>query len=176
MWGSKQVKFKLTRQDSHTSEIMGADTVALCKLQGFNPRLENERQSREEANAFGYKAEFAVARLFDVEPPVINVLSDGGVDLWMDDTPVDVKFTNEEQGPLIFDSMQKFRAEIAILVGRTDDDDVMSINGWVTRKEFKASAGKHDFGYGERLFMGHTEMNPIETLWRFLAEKKWGIT
>jgi hypothetical protein len=93
----------------------------------------------------------------------------------MDDTPVDVKFTNEEQGPLIFDSMQKFRAEIAILVGRTDDDDVMSINGWVTRKEFKASAGKHDFGYGERLFMSHTEMNPIQDLWHFLAERKWGV-
>jgi hypothetical protein len=169
------MKVKLTRQDSHTAEIMGADTVALCKMQGFSPRLENDRQSREEANAFGYKAEFAVARLFGAEPPVINVLSDGGVDLWMGDTPVDVKFTNEEHGPLIFDSMQKFRAQIAILVGRTDDDDVMSINGWVTRKHFKASAGKHDFGYGERLFMSHTEMNPIQDLWHFLAERKWGV-
>ena len=92
------MKVRLSRQDSHTSEIMGADTVALCKMQGFNPRLENERQSREEANAFGYKAEFAVARLFNAEPPVINVLSDGGVDLWLDGIPVDVKFTTKSKG------------------------------------------------------------------------------
>ena len=169
------MKVRLSRQDSHTAEIMGADTVALCKMQGFNPRLENERQSREEANAFGYKAEFAVARLFNAEPPVINVLSDGGVDLWLDGIPVDVKFTNEEHGPLIFDTMQKFRAEIAILVGRTEDEDVMSINGWVTRKVFKERSLKNDFGYGERLFMFATDMRPIETLWRFLAERKWGV-
>tara|TARA_R110000868_G_scaffold85685_8_gene240905 strand:- start:13882 stop:14394 length:513 start_codon:yes stop_codon:yes gene_type:complete len=169
------MKFLLTKQDSHTAEIMGADTVALCKLQGFSPRLENDRQSREEANAFGYKAEFAIARLFNAEPPVINVLSDGGVDIWLDDIPVDVKFTNDEHGPLIFDSMKKFRAEIAILVGRTDDDDVMSINGWVTRKEFKQKADKQNFGYGDRLFLRHTDMNPIAELWHFLAERKWGV-
>jgi len=166
---------KLSRKDSHTSEIMGADTVALCKMQNFQPRLENEAQSREEANAFGYKAEFAVARLFDVEPPVINVLSDGGVDLWIQDTSIDVKFTNQEYGPLIFDSMAKFRAEIAILVGRTDDEDVMRINGWMSRKEFKTCYEKTDFGYGTRLTVEHNNLHPIETLWRHFMERRFGV-
>jgi len=166
---------KLSRQDSHTSEIMGADTVALCKMQNFQPRLENEKQSREEANAFGYKAEFAVARLFGAEPPQINVLSDGGVDIWIEDTPIDVKFTNQEHGPLIFDSMAKFRANIAVLVGRTSDDDVMRINGWIFRKDFKDLCKKTDFGYGPRLFMEHDELEPIEQLWAYFAKQKWGV-
>lgn len=166
---------KLSRCDSHTAEIMGADTVALCKLQGFEPRLENEKQSREEANAFGYKAEFAVARLFNAELPQINVLSDGGVDIWLDDIPVDVKFTNQEYGPLIFDSMAKFRAEIAILVGRTSDEDVMRVNGWIFRRDFKDHCQKTDFGYGPRLFMEHDALEPIESLWAYLAHRKWGV-
>jgi hypothetical protein len=154
---------------------MGADTVALCKLQRFSPRLENENQSREEANAFGYKAEFAVARLFNSELPQINVLSDGGVDLWIDDIPVDVKFTNQEHGPLIFDSMAKFRAEIAVLVGRTSDDDVMRINGWMHRSDFAVHCKKVDFGYGLRLCVEAEMMEPIATLWEFLQVRKWGI-
>lgn len=164
----------LSKKDAHTSEIMGADTVALCKMQGFQPRLENEAQSREEANAFGYKAEFAIARLFDVEPPAINVLSDGGVDLWIDDTSIDVKFTNQYQGPLIFDSLAKFRASIAILVCRTEDDDVMKVSGWISRKEFKTCCAKADFGYGPRLYMNAIDLYPIETLWRFFMERKFG--
>ena len=51
---------KLSRQDIHSSEVMGADTVKLCEMQGFSPRLENDRQSRVEANIYGFKAEFAV--------------------------------------------------------------------------------------------------------------------
>lgn len=164
----------LSKKDAHTSEIMGADTVALCKMQGFQPRLENQAQSREEANAFGYKAEFAVARLFDVEPPAINVLSDGGVDLWIDDTSVDVKFTNQFDGPLIFDSLAKFRAQLAILVCRTDDDDVMKVSGWISRKEFKNRAEKADFGYGLRLYMEAHDLHPIESLWKHFMQARFG--
>ena len=75
---------KLSRQDVHTCSVMGADTVKLCEMQGFSPRLNNKNQSRVEANIYGFKAEFAVARLFNLELPTINVVSDGGVDLWFD--------------------------------------------------------------------------------------------
>ena len=85
---------KLSAEDVHKSTVMGIDTVALCKMQGFPPRLENENQSREEANALGYKAEFAVARLLRTSLPTITVVTDGGVDLWFNDIPIDVKFTN----------------------------------------------------------------------------------
>ena len=68
---------------STTLHTMG-DTVALCKMQGFPPRLENKNQTREEANALGFKAEFAVARLLGTSLPTINIVTDGGVDLWFD--------------------------------------------------------------------------------------------
>lgn len=159
---------QLSRKDAHTSKLMGADTVALCKMQGFDPRLENEDQSREEANILGYKAEFAVARLLDLEVPEINVLSDGGVDLWLnDDTSIDVKFTNMVDDPvLIFDSMAKFRADFAVLVTVSNyDDEAFEIHGWISRRGFKKAARKQDFGYGERLVMYAQDLHPIEELW-----------
>lgn len=170
---------RLTRKDAHTAKLMGADTVALCKMQGFDPRLENEDQSREEANILGYKAEFAVARLLDLEPPEINVLSDGGVDVWYNDHSVDVKFTNMNKDPvLIFDSMAKFRADYAVLVTCEDpEEELFRIHGWVSRRDFKKSAGKQDFGYGERLVMYAEYLKPIEKLWaRMQAESMGTLT
>lgn len=161
----------LSRKDALTAKLMGADTVALCKMQGFGPRLENEKQSREEANILGYKAEFAVARLLDLEPPVINVLSDGGVDLWMHDHSIDVKFTNMKSSPLlIFDNMDKFRADIAVLV-TNEDGNVFRIHGWLSRSEFAKTHTKKNFGYGERLVAKATDLRPIETLWKYMKSK-----
>lgn len=168
---------RLSRKDAHTAKLMGADTVALCKMQGFDPRLENEDQSREEANILGYKAEFAVARLLDLEPPEINVLSDGGVDLWLDeDISVDVKFTNMKKDPkVIFDSMAKFRADIAILVTQHDEDDeIYEIHGWISRRTFKKCNHTLDYGYGQRLVMDAEDLHPIELLWGYTKAYGYG--
>lgn len=164
---------RLSKQDTHTSELMGADTVKLCEMQGFPPRLENEEQSRVEANIYGFKAEFAVARVLGVDPPTVNVLTDGGIDLWFDDISIDVKFTNRDGGPLIFDNQEKFKADCAVLVSKTDDPVAMRIWGAIGRKTFLAHAKTHDFGYGERLVMEACDLRPIDWLWRHLVERRF---
>jgi hypothetical protein len=167
------MKIRLSKQDAHTCKLMGADTVKLCEMQGFAPRLDNKKQSRTEANVYGFKAEFAVARLFHMELPTVNVLTDGGVDLWFGDFSIDVKFTNDEYGNLIFDNMEKFKSQIAILVGRTNDPNVMRVNGWMDRANFKRVAHTKNFGYGDRLYLKHDELMPIESLWARLQAHKF---
>ena len=167
------MKIRLSKQDSHTCQLMGADTVKLCEMQGFAPRLDNKKQSRVEANVYGFKAEFAVARLFNLELPTVNVATDGGVDLWFGDFTIDVKFTNDEYGNLIFDSMQKFKSQIGVLVGKTNDPDVMHINGWIDRNNFKNKCHSHNFGYGDRLYLKHDELFPTESLWSRLMQHKF---
>ena len=167
------MKIRLSKQDSHTCQLMGADTVKLCEMQGFKPRLDNKRQSRVEANVYGFKAEFAIARLFNLELPTVNVATDGGVDLWFDDLTIDVKFTNSEYGKLIFDSMPKFKSEFGVLVGRTEDPDVMRVNGWIDRNSFEDNCHTHNFGYGDRLYVQHDELFSIESLWLRLMQHKF---
>jgi len=164
---------KLSKRDAHSAELMGADTVALLEMRGVRPRLENERQSRVDANIHGFKAEFAVARLFGVDTPVVNVCSDGGVDLWIDDISVDVKLSNKPDGPLIFDSADSFAAMCAVMVGRTEDPDEFLINGCATKALFLRKHYKHDFGYGERLVMDVKDLQPIEWLWRRAMERRF---
>lgn len=165
---------ELSKEDAHSAQLMGADTVKICEMQGFPPRLENDRQSREEANVCGFKAEFAVCRLFNLSAPTFNVLTDGGVDLWWNDCSIDVKWTGKEYGPLIFDNMEKFQAKIAIAVGSTDDPNVMRVNGWMDKKTFKQESSEQDFGWGMRLTMKVSQLYPIESLWRFMMQRSLG--
>jgi len=166
---------QLSREDVHKCTMLGMDTVKVCEMQGFPPRLENKGQSREEANIFGFKAEFAVARLFDLEPTGLSITSDYGVDLWIQDFPIDVKFTNKIDGPLIFDSMDKFKSQIAILVSRTADDTVMNICGWIGKPMFEKHHRVHNFGWGDRLVIDqdHSAFLPIERLWWHIQTRKF---
>jgi len=164
---------RLSKRDLHDSKLMGADTVKLCEMQGFPPRLENEKQSRTDANILGFKAEFAVARVLGLDPPVVNVLTDGGVDLWFGDVSIDVKVTNRIDGPLVFDNMKKFQSDVAVLVGATDDESVLKINGCMSRKEFEWKAYRKDFGYGERDVVDVKDLYPIEWLWAKFMQKRY---
>lgn len=156
---------RLSRQDVHKATVAGNDTVALCRMQKITPRLENPKQSREDANALGFKAEYAVARVLQVEPPGVNVGSDFGIDLWFDNVSIDVKLTNYPKGDLIFDSPDKFKAKVAVQVEPTDDPAVMSIEGWMSRREFISLATERDFGHGVRLVVPNASLRPIEELW-----------
>lgn len=162
----------INKQDAHASELMGADTVKLCEMQGFPPRLENERQSRVEANIWGFKAEFAIARLFDLQPPTINVLSDGGIDLWFGDTSIDVKFSNNEYGDLVFDTEEKFKADIAVAVGKVGGN-TLRVNGYADKAFFVEHSEPHNYGHGPRLRMNANQLKPIERLWHCFMAKKF---
>ena len=162
---------RLTKQDLHEAGLLAQDTVFLLERLGVSPRLENEKQSRVEANKLGFMAEFAVCRLFDTEPPRLNIATDGGLDLWLDDVAVDVKFT--KTGKLIFDNPDKFKANVAILATTADQHDCIKLLGWIGRTEFLELCDTHDFGYGERLVMEASELRPLEQLWRKIKERKF---
>ncbi len=170
------MKVKLTRQDIHKAECLGRYTVAICeKLMGFNPRLENERQSRERANILGFKAEIAIARLYDLQLPELNIVSDGGLDLWIGDPrrtmySIDSKWTATNE--LIFDSMEKFQSHFSVGVTSVTED-VMEIHGFVSREKFERDSVKKDYKYGPRLVMPLSDLAPPEQLWRLVMSEKF---
>jgi|14BtaG_2_1085337.scaffolds.fasta_scaffold24644_3 hypothetical protein len=162
---------RVSHRDRHEADLLAQDTVKLLESMGVSPRLENEKQSRIEANRLGFMAEFAVCRLFDAEPPRLNIATDGGVDLWLGDISVDVKFS--KTGSLIFDSADKFKANLAVLVTSTEDPECMLLEGWIGKTAFVRDAYAKDFGYGERLVMGSSDLTPMPRLWELIMERKF---
>lgn len=165
------MKIRLSRQDLHEADLLAKDTVFLLENLGISARLKNERQSRINANRIGFMAEFAVCRLFETALPRLNISTDGGVDLWLDDIGIDVKFT--KTGKLIFDDEGRFKAHLSILATESDEDDCINLIGWIGRKEFFEIATTHDFGYGDRLVVDASQLKPLEQLWREVKERKF---
>lgn len=163
---------KLSKEDEHKAQLLGADTVKICEMQKFDPRLDNSKQSREEANICGFKGEFAICRLFNLSEPTFNVLTDGGIDLWFDGISIDVKWTGMKQPAVIFDNLDKFRAKVAILVVSTDDPRVMDVKGYVTKDKFAEKSVNFNYGHGDRLKMDASEITPIEQFWRHMMERR----
>lgn len=162
---------RLSKADLHEADLLARDTVFMLEALGVSPRLEDKRQSRVEANRLGFMAEFAVCRLFDLQPPRLNIATDGGVDLWFDDISIDVKFSNT--GKLIFDNAKKFQSRIAILATTCDDPECIKLMGWMSRKDFVKECVSHDFGYGERLVVDAVQLLPIFKLWHELQSHRF---
>ena len=49
---------ELSKSDLHSAEVLGRDTVKICELQEFLPRLENESQDRVTANQWRFQPAF----------------------------------------------------------------------------------------------------------------------
>ena len=164
------MQIKLSKPELHKAECLGRDTVAICKMMKFDPRLENDNQSRIDANILGYKAEIAIAKLYGLEYPTLNVVSDGGLDLWLGNFSIDSKWTSTSD--LIFDSMEKFESDFAVGVTSVSDD-VMQIHGFVSRRKFKRFAVVKNYKYGERLTMPLADLASPELLWKYAASEKF---
>lgn len=168
----REMIIRLSKADLHEAHMLARDTVFLLERLGVSPRLENEKQSRVEANALGFMAEFAVCRAFNTQPPRLNIATDGGVDLWLHDIAVDVKFSKTDK--MIFDSVGKFRANVAILATATSEPDCIELCGWIGKRAFTENAYKHDFGYGERLVMDADDLKEMPRLWQLITERRLG--
>ena len=170
--------FKLSAKDYHDPILMGQDTVKLCEMQGIVPRMKDKKgmDTRTTNNILAFKAEFLFARLFNLPLPVVNVLSDGGIDFWLGETSIDVKCSSRSDGPLIFDSEKSFAAKASVLYGASDDPKILKLHGCIGRKSFFNQAYKKDFGYGERFVMDSNQLDPIEKLWRYYVENNLAST
>jgi hypothetical protein len=71
---------------------------------------------------------------------------------------------------LIFNAPELFVSDYAVLVQFFGDkqlphvDSKFTILGWTTRELFLANHYKHDYGYGIRLVMDASQLQPIEVL------------
>jgi len=153
---------RLTPQELHAAVTLGKDTHAICGLQGLKPRDAN---GKEQSEIDGARAEYAVAKLFGLEPPSLNVGSDGGIDLWFGERSIDVKFTKTDS--LIFDNVDSFKADIAVLVRNFGDDpSALGVVGCIGREAFAERSTLEDRKYGPKLCMKSEELLPPERLWR----------
>jgi hypothetical protein len=129
--------------------------------------------SDAELDLIGIKAEMAVAKLLCLDYMAARLGVDDGSDLWFGDVSIDVKASIYPTGRLLFKSLEAFRADCAILVTTTNEDDVMSVIGGISRASFTTGHTVSDLGRGECLTMEQDEIWPIEEMWLRLCKVRY---
>lgn len=162
------ISVRLNPREEHEAKILARDTTKICRMQNTTPRGE---EGRDESDLLGTRAEFAVAKLFGLDRPKFNVLGDEGKDLWFGNQSIDVKFTQGKgETDLIFDSLEAFRADVAILV--TSDGDDFIVHGGVSKERFDSASYEKRKFFGMKMCMNVTELCPIEAVWKHLRQQQ----
>lgn len=166
------VKVRLSRQEMSEAKQGATMRWQMARASGIG----NQKRASvgdDDLDLLGIKAEQAVAKLLSLGYTAARVGVDDGSDLWFGGMSIDVKATFHQTGKLLFKSLDAFRADCAILVTATDEDDVMSVIGGIGRSVFVEMHQVVDFGYGPCCTMDQDAIWPIEQMWLRLCEWRY---
>ena len=168
-----------------------AEVQRVCKFaqdlcdykRSVNVRSKNfdkGRISDYELTVFGVLGEVAVAKWLGV--PVdydIYIGTDGGKDLEYANKVIQVK-TATKRTDLIFDDLNDFQADIAILVKHLGENRPNAVNdprfgivGWIERDDFMKSYQIKNYGFGDRAMVTERYLSPISAFCQKYEERWW---
>jgi hypothetical protein len=118
----------------------------------------------------GMRAEFAAAKVLDAnlnwELLVGGDNNNGDLSL-KDGRTVSVKFRKREGWDFALQSENpnEFKEDIGVLVYPSNTHfRALNVCRWISREEFQQKSTKANYGYGPRLKISPTQMNPIKSL------------
>jgi hypothetical protein len=144
----------------------------LARASGVGNQRKDQGRNDSDVDYLGIKAELAVAKVFGCNYNVFQLGVDDGADMFLGDISIDVKSTFHEHGKLLFKSLASFKASCSVLVTATEKDNVMSLVGYIPRKQFHIEAKEDDLGHGPCMTMQQIRLKPIESLWRVYQEMR----
>lgn len=126
------------------------------RSKGFNPK----KYSRIEANIIGIMGEAAVADLLEVEfDRRFLPNGDGNVeDLNINGWSIQVKTNSKRNGAMIYNHVDDFKSDIAVLVYAEPKQNFAVIAGWADCQTFRRLHKTGNFGYGERVYLEQSDM------------------
>jgi hypothetical protein len=163
----------LTKEDIARCKQAAALRWQLARASGVVNQRKDTDSTDNDLDYLGLKAELAVAKAFNTEFRPENFGIDSGVDMFIDSIGIDVKATFHQQGHLLFKTLDAFKADLAILVTATDNDNVMKITGWISRDRFLNTTVQKDFGKGNCYVIPQDQLATIEDLWLKMTGKKY---
>ena len=167
------LKVRLTRQEMLECKQAAALRWQLARASGVTNQRKDSNRNDNDVDLLGIKAETAVSKVLGCNHNIFQLGVDDGADMFLGDISIDVKSTFHETGKLLFKSLEAFKAGCSVLVTASEEDDVMVIAGYTTRKIFKEEAQETDLGHGNCFTMEQVYLRPIESLWKIYQEMRF---
>ena len=155
--------------------VMQAGRLEAGKLAANTPsRKRASRLSELALNIVGVMGEYCVAKVLRVAMDTgIYPARDDGHDMRFNGYTVQVKattFTGKEPN-LIIDNEDHLKSDLIYHVqvyGYTN----ARLLGWITDEAFRAKHATKNFGYGERLYVLHSDLNTPDTIFNLAPRRK----
>lgn len=167
------LKVKLTLEEMLQCKQAATLRWQLARASGVENQRKDQGREDSDIDLLGIKAELAVSKVFGCNYSVFQLGVDDGADMFLGDISIDVKSTFHENGKLLFKSLPAFKASCSILVTATEKDNVMSLAGYVPRKQFHQEAKEDDLGHGICFTMAQMRLRPVEGLWRVYQDMRF---
>lgn len=146
--------------------MVAAQRQAGKEASGAPNRKIDSAQSDFQTNFSGVMGEYVACKYLGQRIDTkIYPGSDGGTDFMYKGFSVQVKATSQSSGKadLVFNHLGQLKTDIYILANITK---VLTVNllGWVTGDRFRAQHSMNDYGFGNRVCMGCTELDRMQEL------------
>lgn len=169
------IKVRLTRAEMATCKQLASGRSQISRLSGVPNARRDQERSDFQIDFLGVKSEMAVSKLFQADHSFYLMGVDDGTDLYIDDCGIDVKSTFHKHGKMLFKSLDAFRADVCILATADDQDNVISVVGWMGRRQWRATAQPFRAnGYSTGMALEQDALHQIKDLWEALAIKRYG--
>ena len=144
----------------------------LARMSGVSNQRRDSNRSDNDIDFLGVRAEYAVAKVFQLgyEPTALGV--DAGMDMWCGDVSLDVKSTFHRNGRMLFKTLDAFKSSVCVLVSSTDEANVMDVRGWAARSEFADLAEQVDLGHGPCWILNNDCLRLLPELWELLTARR----
>lgn len=160
----------LTKKEMLDCHQAAALRWQLARASGVVNQRKDKGRSDGDLDLLGIKAELAVSKLLSIKHNVFQLGVDAGADMFFDEISIDVKSTFHSNGRLLFKSHDAFRADCSVLVTATNQDDVMNVVGYASKKMFIAKSQTADLGHGLCYIMDQDLLNGMEKLWLYIQK------
>ena len=169
----KPINIRLTAEEVNKCNQAATLRWQLARASGVvNQRKDGSRDDGD-IDLLCIKAEVAVANLLDCKYSPFEFGVDTGTDFFIGKVSIDVKRTFYKMGKLLFKSKDCFKADCSVLVSSTNDDNVMSVVGYSSKKHFLENCVPENLGHGQCVTLRQDQLKPMENLWRYHVVNKF---
>lgn len=171
-----QVYIRLSREEMATASQGASMRWQLARAAGVANQKHDDSRDDAEIDLVGIKAEIAVAKAYSLHHQPLMSGIDDGIDMFAGDIGIDVKAAFSQTGNLLFKRRDAFRADVSVLVAQGHEEDIMIIQGWVSKDRFLRDCEVEKIGgTGRALFLSQDKLAKPETLWRYIVNTNMGV-
>lgn len=170
------MKVRLKPSEIDMSVRIAKTTSRMSRATGLpNLRVDTSRSDLD-VEILGVQSEMVARKALGMSYGFSEMGPDSGADIFVDcgkkELRVQVKGAFTPNGNLLFPKHSKFEWQVAMLVCKTEEDDLFDAPGFIGVRKAQEVMVEKDLGHGSGWFVGRERLRPLGALMEWIQEER----